>query len=174
MLSGIIMSCYSVGAIVWVLITKAIANPNNLKPDDHQKVGDVTEDFFMADGPVVANVPRMLRTLGFVYMVMIILAVVLVNKRVMPEVEQKHLPMMDGFVTTGKETEFSNSVMTMPSKMLNTVSPHVQKMRLNNIVKRAKPPLRKLTVKQALAHRTFWHIFAMLLCSMAFTDFMKP
>jgi MFS family permease len=57
MLSGLIMSFYSVGAIVWVLITKSIANPNNLKPDDHQQFGDVTEDFFSQNSPVVANVP---------------------------------------------------------------------------------------------------------------------
>lgn len=34
MLSGIIMSCYSFGAIFWVLLTKAIANPENLKPTE--------------------------------------------------------------------------------------------------------------------------------------------
>lgn len=39
---------------------------------------------------------------------------------------------------------------------------------------RKKAPLRKLSAKQALNHRTFWHISAMMMFSMAFVDFMKP
>jgi sugar phosphate permease len=41
-------------------------------------------------------------------------------------------------------------------------------------MKRPKAPLRKLSVKQSLQHRTFWHIFLMMMFSMAFVDFMKP
>ena len=41
-------------------------------------------------------------------------------------------------------------------------------------MKRPKAPLRNLSVKQSLQHRTFWHIFLMMMFSMAFVDFMKP
>ncbi len=34
LISGIILSCYSVGAIAWTLITKSVANPTNEKPQD--------------------------------------------------------------------------------------------------------------------------------------------
>lgn len=113
MLSGIIMSSYSVGAILWVLITKQIANPNNLKPDVNQIVGDKVEHYFGADSIVVANVPLMLQTLGYCYLVMIALAVLLINKRVMPTIEQKHLPMMDGFsIGNFNETDRNASVFT--------------------------------------------------------------
>lgn len=54
------------------------------------------------------------------------------------------------------------------------VSPFMNTMNLNKIMQRSKPPLRKLTIKQSMLHPTFWHIFFMLLLSMAFSDFMKP
>lgn len=82
MISGIIMSCYSVGAIFWIFISKAIANPDNIKPTDVYVVGDKTEYFYAADSEVVKNVPNMLRILAIVYAVMIVGAVICVNKRV--------------------------------------------------------------------------------------------
>ena len=42
------------------------------------------EKFYTPQSDVVANVPTMLRTLGWIYLVMLLLAVVLINKRVMP------------------------------------------------------------------------------------------
>ena len=53
MISGLIMSCYSVAAIFWLLITKEIANPNNVKPTDVFVVGDKTEYFYSPDSEVV-------------------------------------------------------------------------------------------------------------------------
>jgi len=82
MISGIIMSCYSIGAIFWIFISKAIANPDNIKPTDVYVVGDKTEYFYSADSEVVKNVPIMLRTLAIIYAVMIVGAVICVNKRV--------------------------------------------------------------------------------------------
>jgi hypothetical protein len=32
LISGLILSCYSVGAILWTLFTKAVANPNDESP----------------------------------------------------------------------------------------------------------------------------------------------
>jgi MFS transporter, OFA family, oxalate/formate antiporter len=81
MISGLILSCYSVGAIVWTLITKYIANPNNEKPLEILQIGDKKEYFYTADQDVVKNVPQMFRTLAFIYIGMIALSVVLINKR---------------------------------------------------------------------------------------------
>jgi hypothetical protein len=47
-------------------------------------------------------------------------------------------------------------------------------MSVQNLMKRSKAPLRKLSVKQSLSHRTFWHIFTMMMFSFAFADFLKP
>ena len=47
-------------------------------------------------------------------------------------------------------------------------------MTLKQVVKRAKAPLSRFTLVLAVKHRTFWHIFFMLLCSMSFCDFFKP
>jgi hypothetical protein len=75
------MSCYSVGAIIWVIVTKQIANPKNLKPREDKPSGDVDEYFYSPQSDVVANVPTMLRTLAYIYLVMIILSFLLVNRR---------------------------------------------------------------------------------------------
>jgi hypothetical protein len=32
LISGMILACYSVGAIMWIILTKVIANPNNESP----------------------------------------------------------------------------------------------------------------------------------------------
>ncbi len=40
MISGSIMSCYSVGAIFWILLSKQVANPNNIKPLDIYRHGE--------------------------------------------------------------------------------------------------------------------------------------
>ena len=81
MISGLIMSCYSVGAIIWVIITKQIANPDNIKPDIIIILEDKKEKFYSADSEIVKNVPLMLRTLGYIYLSFIVMAVALVNKR---------------------------------------------------------------------------------------------
>lgn len=62
----------------------------------------------------------------------------------------------------------------MPVSHIGAVSPIAKKMNLGKIVKRAKAPLARFTLKLAVQHGTFWHIFVMLLCSMSFCDFFKP
>lgn len=125
MISGLIMSCYSVGAVLWVILTKQIANPQNLKPDLNVKVGDEMEHFFTPNSDVVKNVPMMLRTLGFIYLGMIVLATIFVNKRVMPLNEEPlYLPMIDGFSSVGCDTTRNMSVITNPA-LAGTVSPLV-------------------------------------------------
>lgn len=177
MLSGIIMSCYSVGAILWVIITKELANPHNLKPkDDHPLFPiDEEEKFYSPQSDVVANVPTMLRTLAYIYFSMIVAATLLINKRGEPPTDQEfhNQMMMDGFSSHGAmSSDRAETVISTPYS--GTISPKVQRYSLQKLIKRQRPPLRKLTLRQSLEHRTFWHIFAMLLCSMAYSDFMKP
>jgi MFS family permease len=83
MISGSIMSCYSVGAIFWILLSKQVANPNNIKPLDIYRHGeDKVEYFYTADSEVVKNVPIMLRTLAIIYAAMIVAATVCISKRI--------------------------------------------------------------------------------------------
>lgn len=71
------------------------------------------------------------------------------------------------------DTERNESFLQHPH-LAGTVSPISKRMSLGHLVKRAKPPLARFSLKQAVQHRTFWHIFLMLLCSMSFCDFFKP
>ncbi len=57
LISGLILSCYSGGAILWTLLTKAVANPNNEKPMEKFKIEDKIEFFYLPDQDVVKNVP---------------------------------------------------------------------------------------------------------------------
>jgi hypothetical protein len=172
MLSGIIMSFYSVGAILWVIITKQIANPDNLKPDEIVHVHGKDEKFFSKDSSIVGQVPIMLRTLGFIFAGLIIIATITINKRVIPTISLSNLPVTEGF--TQSNLDLSGDTSPFVNSLPNSLSPIPQRLTLKKIVERKKPPLRKFTVKKALLHRTFWHIFIMLMCSMAYTDFMKP
>ena len=78
MISGIILSSYSVGAILWTLLTKAVANPNDESPLDKYSE---TEYFYYPNQDVVKNVPQMLRYLAYIYFGMIVVAVVLIRRR---------------------------------------------------------------------------------------------
>ena len=57
MISGLILSCYSVGAIIWIIITTSIANPNNQTADLIIVNGDDHEKLYGPDSDVVKNVP---------------------------------------------------------------------------------------------------------------------
>ena len=78
LISGIILSSYSVGAILWTLFTKAVANPNDESPLDKYSE---TEYFYYPNQDVVKNVPQMLRYLAYIYFGMIVVAVVLIRRR---------------------------------------------------------------------------------------------
>ncbi len=46
LISGIILSSYSVGAIFWILITKAVANPRNESPMEIYIIEGKKESFY--------------------------------------------------------------------------------------------------------------------------------
>lgn len=170
MMSGLIMSCYSVGAILWVIITKELANPNNLKPKEDHPTGIEDEKFYSPQSDVVANVPGMLRALSYIYLGLTIASTILINKRGNTDRRDELgrpllMDHMDGATTTAS---------VIQPGYAGTMTPNLNKMNMKKLISRNKPPLRKFSLKQSLMHRTFWHIFAMLLFSMAFTDFMKP
>ena len=80
-ISGLVLSCYSVGAILWTLITKAVANPRNEKPLEIYKFEDKTEYFYYPEQDVVKNVPQMLRLLAYIYFGMNFVSVILIQRR---------------------------------------------------------------------------------------------
>ena len=49
LISGLILSCYSIGAILWVVTTMQLANPHNQKPGEIYINGDKKENFYKAD-----------------------------------------------------------------------------------------------------------------------------
>lgn len=144
------MSSYSIGSILWILVCQFFANPHNLEPDTPEK-------FYSKDSEVVANVPSMLMAMGTISGAYYLMACILVNRRVFRGGSVRH-----------------TSVDSHTSINIGKVSPRARVMTLKQIVEKSKPPLRKLTLKQALSHRTFWHIIMMLFCSMSFCDFIKP
>lgn len=81
LISGMILACYSVGAIMWTLLTKAVANPNNESPMEIYTFEDKTEYFYYPNQDVVKNVPKMLRLLAYIYLGMIVVSVALIRRR---------------------------------------------------------------------------------------------
>jgi sugar phosphate permease len=77
-------------------------------------------------------------------------------------------------MTAAGRYEDRNYSVLENTTLAGSVSPMVQRMSVKKLIKRPKAPLRKLTVKQSLTHRTFWHISAMMMFSFAFADFLKP
>ena len=76
MISGIILSCYSLGAIAWSFLTAFLANPNN------EPYG--ADHLYGPNSDVVANVPHMLRVMSYIFIGMGFLAVVMVSKKSEP------------------------------------------------------------------------------------------
>ena len=81
LISGLIISSYSLGAIIWIPLTKLIANPHNQKPKPFITPTGVTEYFYDEDSDVVKNVPQMLRVLAYIYLSMVFVSMILINKR---------------------------------------------------------------------------------------------
>lgn len=73
LVSGVVLASYSAGAILWTILTKAVANPDNAEP-----VGD----YFLPDQGVAQNVPKMLRLLSYIQAGMSVVAVALIQRRV--------------------------------------------------------------------------------------------
>lgn len=57
LLSGVILASNSVGAILWTVLAKAVANPRNEKPMETLKLEGSTEYFYLPDQDAVKNVP---------------------------------------------------------------------------------------------------------------------
>ena len=78
LVSGIILSFYSIGSIIAVILTQYVANPDNVSPVfDYKK----DEYIYPPESEVTQAVPRMLRTLAWLYGAMIVLSCVLISSR---------------------------------------------------------------------------------------------
>lgn len=85
-ISGLILSSYSIGAVIWILVTTALANPENIQPTLKVKNGESTEILFDLNSEVVANVPHMFTVIGIILFVLTLLATILVSKKKKVEV----------------------------------------------------------------------------------------
>lgn len=81
MVSGLILSCYSIGAIAWIFLSTALANPDNLPASEHIYNGKEIEKFYPPDSPVADNVPNMLCVLSYCFLTMTVLATLLITKK---------------------------------------------------------------------------------------------
>lgn len=81
LVSGLILMCYSVGAIIWSFLTTLIANPGNDKPTLIIPMGKNHEIMYDKDSRVVENVPQMLRTIAITYFVIITIATLMISKK---------------------------------------------------------------------------------------------
>lgn len=81
MISGIILSCYSVGAIAWSFLSTYLANPNNDPTTIKIEVGNAHEKLFDPYSEVAENVPNMLRVLSYCFFSMAVLSTLLITKK---------------------------------------------------------------------------------------------
>lgn len=81
LVSGIILMCYSIGAIIWSFLTTVLTNPDYEKPTLIIPHGESYEILYEKDSHVVDNVPYMLRTLAIIYFVMIAFATLMISKK---------------------------------------------------------------------------------------------
>jgi len=78
LVSGIILSFYSIGSIIAVIVTQSVANPDNISPVyDYQK----DEYIYPPESEVTRAVPRMLRALAWLYGSMMLASCALVSSR---------------------------------------------------------------------------------------------
>lgn len=216
MVSGIILSSYSVGAIVWSFLSTYLANPNN----DHTTIliqnGISHEKLFDPDSEVALNTPEMLRVLSYIFLAMALLSTLLITKKTDETKKYKQVMYIGGDYFTDATvtpiltpnrtpgvTSPQNPQRDSPNFTPGNLSPMIEefdspkqfqkspsiekeKMLKDSIifaqklnekmksVKNNRHSLRALNLKQTLKHRTFWHIFIMLMFSMSFSYFMKP
>ncbi len=96
MVSGLILSCYSIGAIAWIFLSTAVANPDNLPASVHILNGKEVEKFYPPDSSVADNVPNMLRVLSYCFISMTLVATLLITKKENPEKKMKSVMYMGG------------------------------------------------------------------------------
>lgn len=94
MVSGIILSCYSFGAIIWSFFTTYLVNPNNTLPSLVIMNGKNRDLLFSEDSDVVANVPHMLRVLSYAYFGIVILAVLCISKKETERIDRIREPLI--------------------------------------------------------------------------------
>jgi len=81
MVSGMILMCYSVGAIIWSFLTTKLCNPDNILPTLRISNGETIEILFAPNSPVLDRVPFMIRTLAIIYFCCIMLATFLISPK---------------------------------------------------------------------------------------------
>ena len=107
MVSGVILSCYSLGAIAWSFLTTYLANPTNEHSDaDH---------LYGPNSDVVANVPHMLRVMSYIFIAMGFVAVLLISKKNDPPIGRKAVLFIGG--------DYHTNASVSPISSVGSVSP---------------------------------------------------
>ena len=81
LVSGMILMCFSLNAILCSTITTNIVNPNNDDPDIQTKIGKNTEYFYALDSYQVLMVPTMFNRLALIALCFMALSLPLLTKK---------------------------------------------------------------------------------------------
>lgn len=197
--SGIILCAKSLGAVSWSLFAEFLANPHGLQPDYQIVHGLDREKLFPPGGEVVNNVPKMFFYLSLCYMTCAIGATLLVTKKkeLTINADDVRHSMARGSLVRSQVSQPNNND---PKQINETVSrdtlsaggplvkhqvthqnpnlsffedpKEIEKRKVEAVLK--KHPLFFMTMKEALQHPTFWHLFVMIFFSMSYSYFIKP
>eukprot|EP00347_Sterkiella_histriomuscorum_P010404 403376433 len=173
MVSGLILSCYSIGAILWTFQTTYLVNSENELPTQKIQNGLETEILFGSESYVVQNVPNMLRQISFIYFSLVFVAVLCISKKHDHETDQDQ-PLLSQYEVT---EPLINDQSTMNTDSLLHSSLIADRKRNQTIIQYKScylPPLRKQSLSNSVKQLLFWHLFAMLTLSISFSYFMKP
>ncbi|CDW83396.1 UNKNOWN [Stylonychia lemnae] len=139
-----------------------LINPENRVPSLVINNGLTREILFSPQSEVVQRVPMMLRYLSYIYLILVLIAVVFISKKE---------DIKGGSI---REPLIYNSLDITQSVLNTTNGINRNDRTLAFYQDGAAPPLRTQSISESLKQRTFWHIFAMLLMSISFSYFMKP
>lgn len=81
LVSGIILCCYSVGAVCAAIYTAEIVNPDNEVASVEIQTGATFESFYPVDSAVVENLNEMFSKLSMIYIIILTFAMVLISRK---------------------------------------------------------------------------------------------
>ena len=79
--SGIVLCCYSVGAVSAATYTAKIVNPDNEVASVEIQTGATVESFYPVDSDPVENLNEMFSKLSMIYIVILAFAMVLISRK---------------------------------------------------------------------------------------------
>ena len=172
LVGGLILSSHSFAAIGWTFFTVALINPHNEQPNLFLTVGSALEVLYSADSQPPWNVPRALRVVSGVLTGLLLCAVALIHRRQTASFDQQlnEELLQRGIVHEGGVSR-QDSFQTLDSSSRYESSSNGRSSR--GSAYSGLSDLSRLTLRESVQDRTFWHIFVMLTLSMSFCYFIK-